>query len=489
MTENNFKADNKAFAKNQINREIDTILTKIDTILEENDESNRPCKCHSKCKTICQSNIKDNIIIINTPGNYCLGEDLVFNTPHDPSSTAILINSPDVNLNLNQHVINGTKIVRFGIRVLGNNITISNGIIENFSQTGMFLIAGDNITLTSLKIINIIGLERLTFITGIFAQTIRNFTIDNCLIDTITSEFANNSMDGLRIEFGSNLIMKDCIIRNCTGGLQISGISILRTVGIKMVNITINSITKFQPFERIDETKGINLNGCLEFNLSGINIYGVIGETSRVVGIQITGNGESMPLITALSVIENCNVAYISCPKGDFLTFAMGIRCHQHPRLNVINSNVFNVISKGDGQAFGFADSNSTIIYNNCIASSISAIATATGFGFDIYSFFSDQHSLDIIFNACIAENCLGNKGIGFDLFRHLNCLYNNCITKSNNYGILNDGPVTNPNDPVSTVPNDSRNNTIKNIIATNNTESGILDTTNKNTYISSTIT
>jgi hypothetical protein len=122
-------------------------------------------KNHSEKQTVIYSkdvNRKGKAFVIEKPGYYKLGEDIVFKPRTSksdskgsssrrskkiaaaPNTIAITIKANNVYLDLNNHTISqaGLQPNVTGISVLGNNIAITNGSIRNMSQFGIVLNPG-----------------------------------------------------------------------------------------------------------------------------------------------------------------------------------------------------------------------------------------------------------------------------------------------------------------------------------------------------------
>jgi|SRR5215472_13980139 len=144
---------------------------------------------------------------INAPGTYVLLSDLSFSVP---ASAAVIINSPNVVLDLQGHriyevVLNDPGSI--GVFILGGSVTVRNGTIDRFNVSVVANATPNfkhsNITLWGLTL-NILDLSDefpLQNAAGIRFYAIQNSLIDHCAINN--SDIGIIDIDGASNRYGS----------------------------------------------------------------------------------------------------------------------------------------------------------------------------------------------------------------------------------------------------------------------------------------------
>ncbi|MEO1435645.1 MAG: right-handed parallel beta-helix repeat-containing protein, partial [Bacteroidota bacterium] len=171
---------------------------------------------------------------IEAPGHYYLRENLMVNSP---SGSGILIDSDNVNIDLNGYaILAGQNEPNDGIRVLGghNNITIKNGSIIGFDQYGIDAIATKSSTFRNL-------LVKDNGFDGIIVDY-------DCLIVHCTA--LNNGRDGIEADDGS-------IIRDCTAAFN-EGNGIEAGDGC----LVFNCMAYGNGLDGIDVDNAVRVEGC-----------------------------------------------------------------------------------------------------------------------------------------------------------------------------------------------------------------------------------
>ena len=220
---------------------------------------------------IRQSDIDAGNYTISTPGNYCLGEDIVYNG----NNTAITINSSNVFLDMQNHEILGNNNTT-GIQVNDsvNDIVITNGTFSD-GFLGVALNPGgpngnNNITIESCLFQNQQG-------TGIDAKDGSNYsnhTIAYCVFlneAPITYSIANNfsvhdcticnSLGyAIAIGSGSTIIIENCIVDLINIGNFNTAINLVSHENISIHNCLIRNGSL--------SIEGISLTDCTSANVS-----------------------------------------------------------------------------------------------------------------------------------------------------------------------------------------------------------------------------
>lgn len=380
-------------------------------------------------------NVTSDNYTITSPGTYNLITNWTTNY------TAIIINSSDVILDLNGYTLNGTnnQIVntdRSGIRILGDNIIIKNGIFVDWDRA---IITGNSIYNLTSK--NNITLYNLSWIDNTYAV---NLLVNNSNISNIYS--SGNTYDAITL-WDSNYN----VINNVTGILS-SGYHGLNLYGNHYSNFTnINFTGNGNSGIRFYWNNQYNRfsNGNLDVNNYGIYINDGSGDYSpnadnfnnTFENLNISTNTYGIYTRSNLDTFRNINIV----SSGNTALFLSGA-----------NNNTFNDITADASSSDNIVISSSD--YNTL--TDISSTNSTSGNGLSLYNsnynyltnfylFGNNQDNIYLdfasnnIFNNILAQNSGGN-GLSIQLGSDGNYFYDTSIELSSNNGLILNGGVNN---------------------------------------------
>ncbi|AYV82544.1 MAG: hypothetical protein Hyperionvirus1_123 [Hyperionvirus sp.] len=450
------------------------------------------CKKRLGKRKITQRDFRSGGYIIDRPGNYYFGEDIVFSAKND-NLVAITITASNVNLDLNSRSLQGVNNATIGIFVGNqNNITIRNGLITGFLIYGISVLPNSNFFILENLFFSLIGgfTSFVTIIAAVLLAGCSNITISKCKIYQLVnvSEDIPN-LYGLFLFNCTEFYIDQTTIAFCQSSTGSTGLFLNLCQSGKINNCIVNRIQSQGSLisEQIQFfTIGINVLQCSDISIDGSNVSLLSVNGGIAWGINIELSLEPFASCT----VNNSNISQIFCFNGIEGSIASGMRIFNFRTVNVQNTSVTAILANG-GIGIGFSENASTVNFTNCHASHIQSTDKAIGFGYDTSRATDDEFSISLgtVWKECIADSCeivnTPNKGItsGFDLFRHIGSTLKDSISQNNQYGLLNDGGVIIP--PV--LPNNSSKNIVQGNTFTNNTI-GIFDNKGQTTYVNNTI-
>lgn len=458
-----------------------------------------------------------NGFLITCPGVYFLPSDITFN-PSSLNQTAIVISSDDVVLDLNGHTlsqINKTSRA-FGVLINGHkNVTIKNGTIKNFTQNGIRINANSSIiwidSIIGYNNGNIAGGQSTGAVSGTISQDIKitnsTFTQNigaGAVFGGVTKLYVDNS------HFDDNTGATNVVFSPSPSSPLLPG-----TISAGLAVVLLNNVSDFSTNSKNIVVTNSTFNGhkatFFTFGLGTINL-GVTGVSSlanirsiyieNCVAENNTALNEPMIADTAFAaegitlliddgLIKNCQISNITNNSTFALSHVAGITIDGS---NIVSeditvSNITGSVSTG---AYGFyaLNVNRYVVYKNCKVLTVTNSAPFTdislGFAFGFSSVQTGiigpaQPGLGIIFDQCVAENCIAAAnimglplGAGLSLQTQTNATVKDSIFNANSNGIfLIDFPG------FDLLP--SSNSIIENNIIQGNLFAGILDATTAN--------
>lgn len=390
-------------------------------------------------------NIPSEGIIINTPGQYYLTKDLVWN-PTTNNLFAIKIMSSDVLIDFKGYQLSSTlsdnKNVTSGI-IIGssslklNNVQLKNGSIINTGSHGIIATYCNNLDISDLKIkeitINNTEVKNLTP-SGINVSYSNDVSINNCIIDGMeVTSAASAGLQLLHCNYGS---VTQCSVNNCLnhdGSVQ--GYSYIYCLGI-FTNGCNASYFKSH-FQGNSKTLGHTVIGFVPM-LSAFLVFENCS-ASNLTGCCDDCHGMSL-FITALIDVTNFSAADIidgvsPLNKG---AKATGLEVYGFI-INISDSTASKIvaINPEDLQSTGFSAAGWKITFTNCKAEDIKVITEAnivdptighgTGFGWapDPRKIFSSWNADHTLYQNCEASKC----SVGFDSWKHTNSVWKDIKT------------------------------------------------------------
>lgn len=301
-------------------------------------------------------------LTISSPGLYIFADNIT-----SSSANAIVINSSNVTLDLNQFSLStaNTASVAITINASLSNITIKNGTINNFAQ-GIVASTSDN---------NVV-IDTITF-TAINQQSISstsantNWRISKCLI---ANSVISNTASVVQLNSLTNSIIEDCVVNNCSATL---GSLIVFSIGGSSNCIFRNCVV----------TDCLNLVAGFDFNAGAGT--GVTLENCDVCNCSNSTTSATLSafrLNTPVSniILRNCNVNNFSTGASNITSaFAVATGTGTDIQRNILQGCIAGGNSSG-GQTFGFNVQSALPLLEDCIAfgnsSTASALASAVGF-------------------------------------------------------------------------------------------------------------
>lgn len=363
----------------------------------------------------CSSHSLKAPTIINTPGTYCLANDVV---------GTFTINANDVTFDLNGHTIASSDV---GILVnSGTNRIIKNGRIDAMAVGGIMASGCDTISIQNILCTNC-GTE-FGITQGALIFNNRN---SNICIDSLTT---NTCANGILLNGSTNQLIQGCSITNSTlnncfaAGVNATNVQdLIITDGIILgessTAIFASSITRLQMSNLTlgpSSGTGLVLFSCSDVTAQNIDANNVFAtgyniliankltmqncSATDIIGIQDRTAGFALSQIT--------NGYFDSCLVQNIITDSLSEGFVVANSSDIIFKNCATESIKASAEnAFGFLlEGSSNIAIQNCIASDIeSPLATAYGFqALDDCSYITFDH--------CIATSCSSQNGAGFSL-------------------------------------------------------------------------
>jgi parallel beta-helix repeat protein len=310
---------------------------------------------------------------IASPGAYCLASDITA-----AAGSAITISADDVYLDLNNHELIGTGATT-GINAASTriNITIKNGLIRDFSGSGIVIgvspgTISENITLEN--------------ITAISCGT--GFSLINGTEIRMRECHAYQNSTGISYSSLTNIIMDKCAANNQVG----TGFDVSTCSNAQITDITLNN----------------NENACLMFSCNDVTI------TSATV----EGNTE-----IAFLLQDTNRIQFINCIATSNILSAIAPSAFEVQGTDIIFQECLSANNtRSGGLTNGFGASSSTkVIFNAC--QSLDNVGSTTGIGFSLTS------CTDSCVINCLAKRNTGTSSAGVGIFA-LNCT--NCKIQNN---------------------------------------------------------
>lgn len=396
------------------------------------------------CKDIVIKEIPPNGMVINTPGTYVFGNDIIWNP--SGNGAAILIISKDVTLDLKHHKLISPKTHFYTIGIvalLSDNLTIKNGTIENFPYRGIDCTACNKIFIKKITVdgLNIENTVTYTVPVGILVSASTQAVVYKCKIKNIdvkTGSCAAIQMSAVvdsRIMFChiSNLLNRDGA---CTG------------IGHLLCDIAEVNSCKLDGLksEFIDNlnTEGHTAIGLIPFISTNLVLKNC--EVSNVTGCCDDAHGISV-FECAHAVVENCKVSNVLDGAGAAHTGAKatGIEVYGSDVL-VSNCSVKDIaaINPQDRQATGFSVAQGARNkFIDCTAKNVkvlnaqgvedTSVGYGTGFGWAPDPRIVEP-AVNTLFEKCTAKNCQ----VGFDSWFQIDSVWKDITSKCNDIPILN---------------------------------------------------
>jgi len=232
-------------------------------------------------------------IVIDTPGSYVLTSNLQVATIF----SCIQITTDNVTLDLNGFALIGPETGTGGYGIFvdnSNNITIMNGTVRDFRNSGIYILSGTKIQLKDLKCTN----------NGQYGINVRYATVVNCVAE-------DNGTDGINARYST---VRDCTSNNNTDdGIDVANSTVLNCQAFSNDNRGIYS--RFSTITNCSVTG--NVSHGIEATNSVVNNCTSNGHTNTYsfkYGIQLTdslstnctANGNDWGFHLDNSTVTNC---------------------------------------------------------------------------------------------------------------------------------------------------------------------------------------
>lgn len=408
-----------------------------------------------ECTPITASMIGPDGFVISTSGSYCVPENVQWAAnPANPKPIAISINASNVTLDCLGNTIEDINNVAGSVmvQVVGNNVTVKNGV---FKCRSAGFVAESLLPLERLTVSNCSSTALGDDTVSAFAFiNCANLTVENCFGTAIT----NPPTDTLYVSPAyaytfvacSNGALKNCSASALSSKTEASGYEMIGCSNFVVQNCfatatgaqtTCGFLLSYCPQMLFENCIATNINGlCADAH--GFAIYlechnsdfrGCIATGVTSAGVDGYGEkGDGFELYTSRNVtFTDCiaqDITAINSARHSAVGFSTGATCYNTTYENCKAKNVQcieNASYKGSTPGFGY------------------------GFGPAIDPRNGSNHGTvfpqyNTVWRNCISE---GNSathlqnGLGFDLYGQINATLINCIAQGNSgYGIYNDG-------------------------------------------------
>lgn len=393
------------------------------------------------------TNIPNGGLVIQTPGTYTFGSDVVWN-PIDAQCSAIMIQCSDVTLDLAGFTLSASGADKTqqitGIFVgsaLGSaltNITIKNGTVANVPEHGILAtsVVGLNIsgiTVTGVCMQNLC--TRLLTPAGIKVSQSATVAISNCSVTQLN--VTTDSAAGIMLLNSTLATVSNCSVSslvNNDGAVQ--GFSLISCTYVTTTGCAASSLQTH--FNGNVKTSGHTVLGfcpilCMNLSYVDCSASGMTGCCDDCHGMSVFLDG-----LVTVSGFKADHVTDGVTPENSGAK-ATGLEVYG-TGVTVTDSAVsyIKAINPQDKQSTGFSAWGSSIQFERCAASYVTVQddfgsgSHAEGFGWapDPRPFFRNIGAVDVTYTDCTADHC----EVAFDTWNHQNStwvrpVYTNCQT------------------------------------------------------------
>lgn len=383
-------------------------------------------------------------IVINSPGTYVLGNDIIW-TPSG-NGQAILILSKDVTLDFQNHTLTSvtTPFNTTGIvAILSENLTIKNGTLANLAYRGIDCTACLNVVIKEITVdgLNIENTAVYTVPVGILVSASSTVFVDKCTVKNINVK--TGSCTGIQMTAVIFSTISNCEILNLLNRDGVcSGIGHVLCDFATVKSCTLNGIeTQFINNLNTQGHTAIGLIPFLSTNLllTGCNISNITGSCDDAHGISV--------FECTNATVKNCKVENVLDGAGPAQTGAKatGIEVYGSDVL-VIKCSAKNItaINPQDKQATGFSCAQgSRIKFIKCHAKLVKVVdqngnhnpslGFGTGFGWAPDPRIIEP-AINVLYKHCSAKYCQ----VGFDSWFHIESTWDDVHAKCNDINVLN---------------------------------------------------
>lgn len=314
---------------------------------------------------IKQANVTATGFTISSSGTYWLGENINF-TPAAGGNNAINISASNVTLDLKGFSITQTNALSAnGIVITGNfnDITIQNGRVRSFSNTGISIGTGGGVTAQRIRINNmsIISclLNGITIIGLASPNVCRNIFIENCLFNSCCANTAASTTNSvISSSNASNVFVTKTSVTTCGTASVPSTSTVNGLVATNTNNVYLTQLVIESNLGGAGTFNGITLTNCANVRalncscnrntaatFSGYNTGSVTASRNILFHqCELVGNSATTSMqntrIAGNAVFRECIIANNSCVAAT--PIFRGFDCFN------TNNLVLNCLSQGN---------------------------------------------------------------------------------------------------------------------------------------------
>jgi hypothetical protein len=435
-------------------------LCKLSSVLQsELRQIEKLLACNERI-AVCASKIGTTGYIINSPGIYCLSENINFNPTH-PNATAIIINASNVVLDLNYHTLTNISSQPGSIGIVingGSNILVENGKVEGFTLNGIRVNSGtDRVNFQNLSIIKN-GTPNTDPTIGISGGGIITLS-SHILVEN--SHFDENQGVGLGISGSISIRIDESTFNSNTGTSIVTttftdavfGLAILAESPPDFNIISRDMFITSSVFN--GNTAALTAFGCGILAYPNYDMNNVLIQDCIATDTQTTLTTATTGIVTEGITLTATNVLISGCLSqntGSLLALTNHVVGIEASGYNIVveDSTVEDVSGSSVRMAgFDIEEFGSNLTYRNCnVESVINSVGFAYGYGLSIPIILDgivlQNQSIGNVIESCVASNVhsLGPTGsaslaAGFLINGQTSLLLKNSITSNSDIGFL----------------------------------------------------
>ena len=264
----------------------------------------------------------DTTYTVRVPGSYSLTNDVLWGSENPFATAPLVLAGNNISLDLGGDAIVGfpASFTDAGL-VVGDGSTtytglvISNGMIDGFSEYGVFVEEVQGVSFSALQILNIGGIVTATsplpspLPAGFYAMLSENIALSNVVVSNVTSGVNSSLVAGVAAFACSNFTKVNGTISGVYGlgapvlqtNNAVFGFLAAESPGTVCSNLTVNSISAFRYYK---DVTGIAMLGSSHSHVYTSSVTGITNDGGTAQGI----NGG---LGTVHMTVENTSVSHI----------------------------------------------------------------------------------------------------------------------------------------------------------------------------------
>ena len=263
--------------------------------------------------------------VIRMPGPYVLTNDVLWSSSNSLATSPLAIEGNDVSFDLGGHTIsasgsplpnfNRTGLIVGDTSTAFSGLAVSNGVIEGFSEYGVFVEGVQGAVFSALQILNTGGIITAAsplpspLPAGFSAMFSSDITLSNVVVSNVLSGVNSSLVAGVAAFGCSNFTTVDGTITGVAGlgalvlqtNNAIFGFLAAESPGTVCSNLTVSSISGFRYYK---DVTGIGMIGSSHSHVYTSSVTGITNDGGTAQGI----NGG---LGTVHMTVENTSVSHI----------------------------------------------------------------------------------------------------------------------------------------------------------------------------------